>query len=130
MTNFDNIIPTGKYIARIDEELCVGCTLCIKACPFDAIVGASKQMHTVLTSYCTGCKLCVPPCPVDCIEIENNSLFENQCTKLSPDKISTLKKRFAEFSRDNKKQRELRLERIRQAKQQTFEEKKRELLNR
>jgi electron transport complex protein RnfB len=55
--------------AEIDEAACIGCTLCISACPVDAIVGAPKRMHTVLTSLCTGCELCVPPCPVDCIAL-------------------------------------------------------------
>ena len=54
-------------IAFIDEATCIGCTLCIQACPTDAIVGAAKQMHTVITDRCTGCELCLPPCPVDCI---------------------------------------------------------------
>lgn len=56
-----------RAVARIDETLCIGCTLCIQACPVDAIVGAAKQMHTVLPDWCTGCDLCVAPCPVDCI---------------------------------------------------------------
>lgn len=53
--------------ALIDESRCIGCTLCIKACPVDAIVGAAKLMHTVINAACTGCELCLPPCPVDCI---------------------------------------------------------------
>ncbi len=57
-----------KTVARIDELACIGCTLCIQACPVDAILGATKQMHTVIESECTGCDLCLPPCPVDCIE--------------------------------------------------------------
>lgn len=56
-----------RPLAVIDESLCIGCTLCIQACPVDAIVGAAKQMHTVLPALCTGCDLCVTPCPVDCI---------------------------------------------------------------
>jgi electron transport complex protein RnfB len=58
-----------RSVALIDESACIGCTLCIQACPTDAIVGAAKQMHTVLLDACTGCELCVAPCPVDCIEI-------------------------------------------------------------
>ncbi len=56
-------------VAVIDESRCIGCTLCIAACPVDAIAGARAFMHTVIESYCIGCDLCVPPCPVDCIEI-------------------------------------------------------------
>jgi electron transport complex protein RnfB len=55
--------------ARIDEATCIGCTLCIQACPTDAIVGAARQMHSVLARRCTGCALCLPPCPVDCIDM-------------------------------------------------------------
>jgi electron transport complex protein RnfB len=56
-----------RALAVIDEAWCIGCTLCIKACPVDCIVGASKLMHTVIAAQCTGCELCVPVCPVDCI---------------------------------------------------------------
>ncbi|MES9990594.1 MAG: electron transport complex subunit RsxB [Candidatus Thiodiazotropha sp.] len=56
-----------KSIAIIKEEECIGCTLCIQACPVDAIIGAAKQMHVVITEECTGCERCLPPCPVDCI---------------------------------------------------------------
>ncbi|MBI4195724.1 MAG: RnfABCDGE type electron transport complex subunit B [Betaproteobacteria bacterium] len=56
-------------VAVIDEALCIGCTLCIQACPVDAIVGASRFMHTVIAAECTGCELCIPPCPVDCIRM-------------------------------------------------------------
>jgi electron transport complex protein RnfB len=54
-------------IALIDESRCIGCTLCIDACPVDAIVGAAQLMHTVVEPWCIGCRLCVAPCPVDCI---------------------------------------------------------------
>jgi electron transport complex protein RnfB len=56
-----------KALAVIDELRCIGCTLCIQACPVDAILGASRQMHTVISGECTGCELCLAPCPVDCI---------------------------------------------------------------
>lgn len=58
--------------AAIDESRCIGCTLCIQACPVDAIIGAAKQMHTVVQRHCTGCELCIPPCPVDCIDMRPN----------------------------------------------------------
>ena len=62
-----NGLERPRPVAFIDEALCIGCTLCIQACPVDAIMGANKQMHTILPSLCTGCDLCVAPCPVDCI---------------------------------------------------------------
>lgn len=60
-------VDKPRATALIDEAACIGCTLCIHACPVDAIVGAAKQMHTVVAAWCTGCELCLPPCPVDCI---------------------------------------------------------------
>jgi len=60
-----------RRLAVIDETWCIGCTLCIKACPVDCIVGAAKQMHTIIESQCTGCELCIPVCPVDCISLED-----------------------------------------------------------
>ena len=64
-----NGIERARPVAFIDESLCIGCTLCIQACPVDAIMGAAKQMHTILPSQSTGCDLCVAPCPVDCISM-------------------------------------------------------------
>ncbi|MHB0989915.1 MAG: electron transport complex subunit RsxB [Burkholderiales bacterium] len=61
--------PKPRSLAVIDENTCIGCTLCIQACPVDAILGAAKQMHTVIAGECTGCELCVAPCPVDCISM-------------------------------------------------------------
>jgi electron transport complex protein RnfB len=62
-------LPGPLRIARIDEAACIGCTLCIAACPVDAIVGAQKRMHGVLAALCSGCELCLPACPVDCIDM-------------------------------------------------------------
>lgn len=62
-------VPKPMAVALIDEQVCIGCTLCIEACPVDAIVGAAKQMHTVIAADCTGCELCLAPCPVDCISM-------------------------------------------------------------
>lgn len=61
---------TARVVMWIDESWCIGCTLCIKACPVDAIVGSNKRMHTVLEDVCTGCELCLPVCPVDCIHTD------------------------------------------------------------
>ena len=63
-------IEGPRHVAIIDEAWCIGCTLCIKACPTDAIVGSNKRMHTVIEPWCTGCELCIPVCPVDCIALE------------------------------------------------------------
>ncbi|MEX1166918.1 MAG: electron transport complex subunit RsxB [Hydrogenophaga sp.] len=60
-------------VAVIDEDWCIGCTLCIKACPTDAILGSNKHMHTVIEPYCTGCELCIPVCPIDCISLDTIS---------------------------------------------------------
>jgi electron transport complex protein RnfB len=63
----------ARTVAYIDEGACIGCVMCIRACPVDAIVGAKKLMHTVLADDCTGCNLCVEPCPVDCISMRPTS---------------------------------------------------------
>jgi Na+-translocating ferredoxin:NAD+ oxidoreductase subunit B len=65
--NPENGAEKPKTVAWIDENICIGCTLCYQACPVDAILGAAKQMHTIIAKECTGCELCVAPCPVDCI---------------------------------------------------------------
>ncbi|MGF6211159.1 electron transport complex protein RnfB [Comamonas sp. 4034] len=71
--NPDHGVEAPRVLARIDENWCIGCTLCIKVCPTDAILGANKRMHTIIAEACTGCELCLPVCPVDCIELDNAS---------------------------------------------------------
>lgn len=71
--NPDNGLEGPRSVVWIDEAWCIGCTLCIDACPVDAIIGTHKRMHTVIEQDCTGCELCLPVCPVDCIELENVS---------------------------------------------------------
>ncbi|MCW5625353.1 MAG: electron transport complex subunit RsxB [Burkholderiales bacterium] len=71
-------------LALIDEARCIGCTLCIQACPVDAIVGSAKRMHTVLLDACTGCELCVAPCPVDCIDLIPLDQLQHTGHRVSP----------------------------------------------
>ncbi len=66
-----NGTESPRFVAIIDENWCIGCTLCLPVCPTDAIVGSNKLMHTVMEAICTGCELCIPVCPVDCISLEN-----------------------------------------------------------
>jgi electron transport complex protein RnfB len=83
-----------RTVAFIDEAWCIGCTLCIKACPTDAIVGSNKRMHTVIEPYCTGCELCIPVCPVDCIVLENASGTATGWEAWSPAQADTARQRY------------------------------------
>ena len=69
----ENGVESPRHVVWIDEAWCIGCTLCLEACPVDAIIGTHKRMHTVIEQACTGCELCLPVCPVDCIHLENVS---------------------------------------------------------
>jgi electron transport complex protein RnfB len=66
----EGVVLKAKAVAFIDEAICIGCTLCLQACPVDAITGAAKQMHTIIALECTGCELCLAPCPVNCISMQ------------------------------------------------------------
>ncbi len=84
-----------RALAVIDEAWCIGCTLCIEACPTDAILGSHKMMHTVIEPYCTGCELCVPVCPVDCISLENVTGTQTGWRAWSQQQAETARQRYA-----------------------------------
>jgi electron transport complex protein RnfB len=99
-------IEKPRRVAKITPELCIGCTLCLQACPVDAIVGAAKYMHTVLAQECTGCELCMDPCPVDCIDM--NELMPDDTT------VPAWTPSAAEWARQRHEKREQRLMRERE----------------
>jgi electron transport complex protein RnfB len=84
-----------RALAVIDEAWCIGCTLCIKACPVDCIVGAPKVMHTVIDALCTGCELCIPVCPVDCIAMVPVTGERTGWTAWSPALAAEARERYA-----------------------------------
>lgn len=92
-------IETTRTAAVIDEAACIGCALCLKACPVDAIVGAGKRMHTVIESLCTGCELCLPVCPVDCISLTNTSGAATGWSAWSAAQADAARCRYAEHRR-------------------------------
>jgi len=87
-----------RAVAIIDEAWCIGCTLCLDACPTDAIVGINKQMHTVIESHCTGCELCIPVCPVDCISLEVVTPGRSGWSAWSTEQADAARQRYAAHS--------------------------------
>jgi len=85
-----------RRIVYIEEATCIGCTLCIQACPVDAIIGAPKRMHAVLEADCTGCELCLPVCPMDCIALEEASAGATGWAAWSPAQADTARQRYAD----------------------------------
>jgi len=102
-----------RHVAVIDENWCIGCTLCIKVCPTDAILGSNKRMHSVIEPYCTGCALCLPVCPVDCISLEIVSPKRSGWAAWSQPQADLARERYAfhsERSRLDKAETEKKLE--------------------
>jgi electron transport complex protein RnfB len=99
-------LEAPRSVMFIDENWCIGCTLCITACPTDAIIGANKRMHTILEAHCTGCELCLPACPVDCIMLENASGTATGWAAWSDDLAANARHRYA-FSSYRRKRHEV-----------------------
>ena len=93
--NPGNGVEGPRLLAVIDEAWCIGCTLCIKACPVDCIVGGPKLMHTVINDACTGCELCIPVCPVDCIAMVKVTGDRTGWDAWSPEQASEARERYA-----------------------------------
>jgi electron transport complex protein RnfB len=100
--------PVQPSVAIIDEARCIGCTLCIQACPVDAIVGAAKLMHTVIAAECSGCALCLPPCPVDCITLDPVSRSVETARQLGRHWRSRYEARNRRLERDKEERRSAR----------------------
>ena len=92
--NPENGLEGPRSIAIIDENWCIGCTLCLPACPTDAILGSHKMMHTVIEPHCTGCELCLPVCPVDCITMENVTGAATGWAAWSPQQADAARSRY------------------------------------
>ena len=82
-----------RRVAVVDEKVCIGCTLCIQACPVDAFVGSSKVMTQVIAKECTGCDLCLPVCPVDCIDMVEPELIDKSANKQQKEAINDKQER-------------------------------------
>ena len=124
-----NGIEQPRRVAIIDEARCIGCTLCIQACPVDAIVGAAKLMHTVVTELCSGCDLCVLPCPVDCIDMVPATLADATWERARADAArERFEQRGARLEREQRERAERLAARALKAKEDPDAEKKRAII--
>ena len=124
-----NGIEQPRRVAIIDEARCIGCTLCIQACPVDAIVGAAKLMHTVVTELCSGCDLCVLPCPVDCIDMVPAMLADATWDRARADAArERFEQRGARLGREQRERAERLAARTLKAKEDPDAEKKRAII--
>jgi electron transport complex protein RnfB len=124
-----NGIEQPRRVAIIDEARCIGCTLCIQACPVDAIVGAAKLMHTVVTELCSGCDLCVLPCPVDCIDMMPATLADATWDRARADAArERFEQRGARLEREQRERAERLAARTLKAKEDPDAEKKRAII--
>ena len=113
-------------VATIDEAVCIGCTLCIQACPVDAIVGAGKLMHTVIAAECTGCELCIPPCPVDCVTMAETGRAQTREERLET--AQRARRRFNARNERLKRERDEQALRLAAAKAGNAQERKRAII--
>ncbi len=124
-----NGIERPRRVALIDEARCIGCTLCIRACPVDAIVGAPKLMHTVVTELCSGCDLCVLPCPVDCIDMVPATLADATWDRARADAArERFERRRSRLERERRERAKRMAERSLKAKKDPDAEKKRAII--
>jgi len=107
-----NGIEGPRHLAVIDEAWCIGCTLCLKACPVDCIVGGPKAMHTVIDALCTGCELCIPVCPVDCISLQPVTGERTGWDAWSPAQADEARERYAQHQARDARDAEERAQRL------------------
>lgn len=101
-----------RMVALIREDECIGCKLCIRACPVDCIVGTAKLMHTIIADECTGCKLCVPVCPTDCIDLVEPDFTKNHNSHDTPSPWPGFSVRQVNLARLQTEQKSIRVEKF------------------